>query len=83
MVLVFAGIIVRVHCALEQLGTDCSVEEVANFCPELTRNQVIRALDYLGRAREIHVTVDGNGTYRIQAHHTVTSAGSSAAPALL
>jgi hypothetical protein len=83
MVLVFAAIIVRVHCALEQLGTDCSIEEVANFCPELTRNQVIRALDYLGRAGEIRVTRDGNGTYRVQVHHAVTVVGSSAAPAPL
>ena len=81
MVLVFAAIIVRVHCALEQLGTDCSIEEVANFCPELTRNQVIRALDYLGRAGEIRVTRDGNETYRVQAHHAVTSAGEPAASA--
>jgi uncharacterized protein (DUF433 family) len=66
MVLVFAAIIVRVHCALEQLGTDCSIEEVANLCPELTRNQVIRAIDYLDRAGEIRVTRDGNGTYRVQ-----------------
>ena len=80
MVLVFAAIIVRVHCALEQLGTDCSIEEVANFCPELTRNQVIRALDYLGRAGEIRDTRDGNGIYRVQACHAVTVTGSPAAP---
>ncbi|NGZ96007.1 MAG: hypothetical protein CV089_07730 [Nitrospira sp. WS110] len=83
MVLVFAAIIVRVHCALEQLGTDCSMEELANLCPELTRNQVIRAIDYLDRAGEIRVTRDGNGTYRVQVYHAVTSAGSSAAPALV
>jgi hypothetical protein len=81
MVLVFAAIIVRVHCALEQLGTDCSIEEVANFCPELTRSQVIRAIDYLGRFEEVRVTRDGNGTYRVQAHHAVTSAGEPAASA--
>lgn len=81
MVLVFAAIIVRVQCALEQLGTDCSIEEVTNFCPELTGNQVIRAIDYLGRAGEIRVTRDDNGTYRVQACHAVTVAGSPAAPA--
>lgn len=81
MVLLFAAIIVRVHRALEQLGSDCSLDEVANLCPELTRNHVIRVIDYLGRAGEIRVTRDGNETYRVQAHHAVTSAGEPAASA--
>ena len=83
MVLVFAAIIVRVHRAVEQLGIDCSMEEVVNLCPELTRNQVIRAIDYLGRAGEIRVTLDGKGTYRVQTHHAVTAAVSPAAAAPL
>lgn len=83
MVLIFAAIIVRVHRALEQLGTDCSMEEVANLCPELTRNQVIRAIDYLGRAGEIRVTRDGKGTYMVQSHRAVPLAVSPAAPAPL
>lgn len=83
MVLVFAGIIVRVHRALEQLGTDCSIEEVADHCPELTRSQVFRAIDYLGRGGEVCVTRDGNGTYRVQAHCAVPVAASPAASAPL
>ena len=36
--------------ALEQLGTECSIEGVMILCPELTRNQVCVVIDYLGRA---------------------------------
>ena len=39
------AIIVRVHRALEQLGTDCSMEELVNLCPELTWNQAFLAID--------------------------------------
>ncbi len=46
--MVLAAIIVRVHRALEQLGTDCSMAEVVTLCPELTRNQVFIAIDYPG-----------------------------------
>lgn len=41
--------------ALEQLGTECSIEEVMVLCPELTCNQVCIVIDYLSRA---------GGTYR-------------------
>lgn len=40
------AIIVRVHRALEQLGTECSIEEVMILCPELTWNQVFIGIDY-------------------------------------
>ena len=69
--MVFAAIIVRVHHALEQLGTDCSMEELVTLCPELTWNQVFLAIDYLSRAGEIRVTLDGDRTYRVQAQHAV------------
>lgn len=78
--MVLTAIIVRVHRALEQLGTDCSMEEVANLCPELTWNQAFLAIDYLSRAGQIRVTLDGNRTYRVQARHAVTVAASSVAP---
>lgn len=61
--MVFAAIIVRVHRALEQLGTDCSMEELVDLCPELTWNQVFLAIDYLSRDGQIHVTLDGDRTY--------------------
>ena len=62
-----AAIKVRVHRALGQLGTDCSLEEVVTLCPELTWNQVFLAIDDLSRAGQVRVTRDGDGTDRVQA----------------
>jgi len=76
-----AAIKVRVHCALEQLGTGCSMEEVVNLCPELTWNQVFLAIDDLSRSGQIRVTLDGDRTYRVQAHRVVTVPASHPAPA--
>lgn len=78
--MVLAAIIVRVHRALEQLGTDCSMEEVMTLCPELTWNQVFIAIDYLSRAGQVRVTLDGDRTYRVQAQHAVPVAASYAGP---
>ncbi|MDH4083284.1 MAG: hypothetical protein OEV99_06470 [Nitrospira sp.] len=75
------AIIVRVHRALEQLGTDCSMEELVNLCPELTWNQAFLAIDYLSRAGQIRVTLDGDRTYRVQAQHAVPVAASPTAQA--
>ena len=72
--MILAAVIVRVHRALEQLGTDCSMEEVVNLCPELTWNQAFLAIDYLSRSGKIRVTLDGNKTYRVQAQHAVSVA---------
>lgn len=74
-----AAIIARVHSALDQLGTDCSMEEVVNLCPELTWNQVLLAIDHLSRSGQVRMTLDRDRTYRVQAHHA--SAASPAAPA--
>jgi hypothetical protein len=65
--MVLAAIIVRVHRVLEQLGTECSIEEVMSLCPELTWSQVFIAIDYLSRSGQVRVTVDGDRTYRVQA----------------
>lgn len=73
------AIIVRVHSALERLGTDCSMEEVVNLCPELTWNQVFLVIDHLSRSGQVRITLDRDRTYRVQAHHA--GAASSAAPA--
>ncbi|MDH4155614.1 MAG: hypothetical protein OEV01_17725 [Nitrospira sp.] len=81
--MVFAAIIVRVQAVLEQVGTDCSMEEVVHLCPELTWNQVFLAIDYLSREGQVCVTLDGDRTYRVQAHHTVPVAASSSSPAPL
>jgi hypothetical protein len=63
-----SGIIDRVHDALEQLGTDCPMEEVTRLCPDLTWNQVFLAVDYLSRSGQIRVTLDAENTYRVEAH---------------
>ncbi|MDF0650822.1 MAG: hypothetical protein P0121_05045 [Nitrospira sp.] len=76
-----AAIIVRVHCALEQLGTDCSMEELVTLCPELTWNQVFLAIDYLSRSGQIRMTLAGDRSYRVQAYHPVSGAAVSASPA--
>ncbi|MDH5741018.1 MAG: hypothetical protein OEY77_11895 [Nitrospira sp.] len=62
-----AAIKVRVHRALEQRGTGCSMAEVVTLCPELTWNQVFLTIDDLSRAGQVRVTRDGHGTDRVQA----------------
>ena len=70
--MIFAAIIVRMHRALERLGTECSMEELMTLCPELTWTQVFLAIDYLSRSGQIRVTLDGDGMYRMQAAHAAT-----------
>lgn len=72
----FSLIIERVHEALEQLGTDCAMEEVVGLCPELTWNQVFLSIDYLSRTRQVRVTLDSCKTYRVQASRTATAGAS-------
>lgn len=62
-----SAIIDRVHDALEQLGTDCPLEEVTRLCPDLTWNQVFLAVDYLSRSGQIRVTLDAANSYRVEA----------------
>jgi len=65
----------QVYEALEQLGTDCPLEEVGALCPHLTWNEVFLAIDYLSRNGQICMRADHGRTYRVQAVH------SSAVPA--
>lgn len=57
----------QVYGALEQLGTDCPLEEVGALCPHLTWNEVFLAVDYLSRNGQVRMTVDDGRTYRVQA----------------
>jgi len=34
----------RIQTTLEQLGTECPLEEVMDFCPDITWNQVFLAI---------------------------------------
>jgi hypothetical protein len=69
--MVVSAMISRVHDALEQLGTDCPMEEVVGLCPELTWNQVFLAIDYLSRTGKVRVTLGSEGIYRVQASRAV------------
>jgi ribosomal protein L3 len=71
--MVVSHIIEQVRHALEQLGTDCAMEDVVGLCPELTWNQVFWAVDYLSRTGQVRVTIDKNRTYRVQAARVETS----------
>lgn len=70
----------RVREALEQLGTDCPMEEVVGLCPELTWNQVFLAIDYLSRTGQVRVTMDPARTYRVAAYHAGTTQISYVSP---
>jgi hypothetical protein len=58
----------HVQAALEQLGTDCSMEEVVGLCPDLTWNQVFLAVDYLSRTGQVQVLRDPGRTYRVSVY---------------
>ncbi|MCS6896393.1 MAG: hypothetical protein NZM29_00330 [Nitrospira sp.] len=76
--MVMSHIIERVREVLEQLDTDCAIEEVGGLCPDLTWNQVFLAIDYLSRTGQIRVTLDQNRTYRVRAARTATAEGAHA-----
>ncbi len=75
-----AAIVARVHSTLDQLGTDCSMEELVHLCPELTWNQVFLAIDDLSRSGQIRLTLAGDRAYRVQAYHAGTVTASPTAP---
>jgi hypothetical protein len=64
--MIMAPLVDRVRTTLEHLGTDSSLEEVMEYCPELTWNQVFLAIDHLSRTGKVRVTVDADRTYRVQ-----------------
>lgn len=61
----------RVRSALEQLGTDCPLEEVADLCPELTWNQIFLAIDHLTREGQVLVTLDAGGAHTVQTYRPI------------
>lgn len=73
-----AGIISRVQQALENLGSDCAMEDVVGLCPELTWNQVFLAIDYLSRTGRVQVTLDSGRTYRVAVQHGPVTVPASA-----
>ncbi len=75
-----AEAISRVQSALENLGTDCPMEEVAGLCPELTWNQVFLAVDHLSRTGKVRMTLAQGRSYMVQALHTADPVCQSAFP---
>ncbi len=65
----------QVRVALEQLGTECPLEEVVGLCPDLTWNQVFLAIDYLSRTGQVRVTLDTGRTYKVLACQVPVSRG--------
>jgi hypothetical protein len=67
-------IIDRVYGALEQFGTNCSMEEVVGLCPDLTWNQVYLAIDYLNKTGKVSVTLDPDRTYTVRVYSSAAEA---------
>ncbi len=56
----------RIRTTLEQLGTECPLEEIVDLCPDVTWNQVFLAIDHLSRTGQVRVRLDTNRTYWVQ-----------------
>ena len=56
----------RVRNTLEQLDTDCALEKVVDFCPELTWRQVFLAIDHLSREGYARVLLEPDGSYMVR-----------------
>jgi hypothetical protein len=69
--MVLAAIIVYVQRTVEQLDSNCSLEEMVNLCPGLTQDHVFRAIEYLVRAGEVCVSLERDGTYWVHPHRAV------------
>lgn len=67
----------RVKTTLEQVGTDCLLDEMMDLCPDLTWNQMFLAIDDLSRRGEVRVTMDADRTYRVQVCRPEESVSSS------
>jgi len=60
----------QVRNALEQLDTDCALNEVVDFCPELTWCQVFLAIDHFSREGQVQVLLEAGGTYRVRTYRS-------------
>jgi len=56
----------RVRNALEQMDTDCELNEVVDLCSELTWCQIFLAIDHLSREGLVQVILEARGTYRVR-----------------
>jgi hypothetical protein len=60
----------RVRNALEQLDTDCGLNEVVDLCPELNWCQIFQAIDHLSREGLVQVIFEAGGTYRVRTYRS-------------
>ncbi len=58
----------RILIVLEQLDTECPLEEILNLCPDITWNQMFLAIDHLSRTGRIRVRLDSGRTYWVQSY---------------
>jgi hypothetical protein len=63
----------RVKVTLEQVGTDCPLEEMMDLCPDLTWNLMFLAIDDLSRRGEVQLTMEADRTYRVQVRRSEAS----------
>lgn len=56
----------QILTTLDQLGTECPLEEVMDLCPDITWNQIFLAIDHLSRTGQIRVRLDASKTYWVQ-----------------
>jgi imidazoleglycerol phosphate synthase glutamine amidotransferase subunit HisH len=59
----------RIQTALEELGTECPLEEVMNLCPEITWNQLFLTIDHLSRTGQVRIRLDADRTYWVQSYY--------------
>lgn len=44
------------------------LEQILEYCPDLTWNQVFAVVDHLSRTGDIRLTAKGSGTYLVELH---------------
>jgi len=62
----------QIQTALEQLGTECPLEEVMSLCPDITWNQVFLAIDHLSRTGQVRIRLDADRAYWVQSYYNQT-----------
>lgn len=61
-----AAIIDDVRMRLEANGPECRIDEVVDFCPDLTWSQVFLAIDYMSRTGQVRLKMDRARSYRVK-----------------
>ena len=70
----------RIQTTLEQVGTECPLEELMDLCPDMTWNQIFLGIDHLSRNGHVRVRLDAGRTYWVQAYHRRADERSPSSP---